>query len=175
MKKIQWAVASLGAVLGATALASAGRSDALSAASTSSAASAASAAPSAQAAGDVSARADGFRASEFAGVSVRERPASASAAGGKRASRGVIGLRPGGSRSDPGGAQGRDFTILRKEKGSTALGGDKIVGAGLIHTEIATRDAKGRSARQCLPGESKARHAQHVGHAQHAASKASAR
>lgn len=165
MKKIQWAAfASLSVVVGAAVVAGAARSGAAGASGDADA-------PAEHAqvlAADAAAAADGFRPSEVAGVSVRERPSGLSAKG--RAG-GLIELKPGEPRTAVGGAERRSFTVLRKEKGTTALGGDKLVGAGLVHTEIATREASGRIKRGCVPGESQAAHAKHMHTARKAAAK----
>lgn len=158
MKKIQWAaLASLSAAVGTVALSSTNRSDASSTSSTPGASSAAE-----KPAPPASAPSTGeFRASEFEGVSVRERPASTSGTSGKSTPRGWIALKPGEPRWVPGEAASRGFRVVRREKGTTPRGGDKLVGAGLMHAQIATRDAQGRVKMACVPGESKAAHAAH--------------
>ncbi len=168
MKKIQWfALASLSAVVAAGASRSASTSGAKpSGAKPTGAGSlaerAAQQAPVAPAA--KRAEADGFRPSEFAGVSVRERPSRSStaetsaraasrAALGKAGSRGWIALKPGAPRGggEPRVGAAGAFTAWRKGKGTTRLGGDKLTGTNLMHVEVATRDARGRLVRDCVP------------------------
>ena len=162
MKKIQWAaLASVGAFAGAMALANANRSNA---SGTTSASSSSASSSTQKSAAPASVASTGFRASEFEGVSVRERPASTWGKRRSSTSRGWIALKPGEPRFKPGEAQSRGFTILRHEKGTTPRGGDMLVGAGLMRSQIATRDARGRVTLQCVPGESKAAHAAHRTH-----------
>jgi hypothetical protein len=116
---------------------------------------------------------DGFRASEFAGVSVRSIAASAgvATAGASQpaAARGWIGFRPGSAASRASGreASGRSIGSTRsggwsKVAAPARFGGSKIVGPGLMHSEIGVRGPGGITVRECLPGESAAQHAGHT-------------
>ena len=123
-------------------------------------------APAASVAAPVLVDAAGFRPSQFAGVSVRERPAERSASTSRASGgRAWVAVRPGRSgavgTAVPKGAS-RGAVTFRKQKGTTRLGGDELVASGLLHATRATRTSKGRSVLQCVPGDGHD-HAAHAG------------
>ncbi len=142
MKKIQWlALASLSTVAVAAGAWASGEK------STSGSSAPSTAQPASK---PVQADKDRFQPSGFEGVSVRQRPSSASVSGSKAGPRAWIALKPGEPRSG-GEPTLRPFTLLSKSKGTTALGGNKLTGMGLMHIEVATRDASGRITDDCQP------------------------
>ena len=111
--------------------------------------------PSAPASSPVLVDAAGFRPSQFEGVSVRKRPATA-AASSTSSGRAWLAVRPGArgeiSAADAKGAS-RGRVTYRKQKVTSGLGGDELIPSGLMHATQATRTSSSRAVLQCVPGD----------------------
>jgi hypothetical protein len=111
---------------------------------------------------------DGFRPSQFEGVSVRERPRSASTSTtSKSGKRGWMKILPGAASTRTADMPSKRGTVTHLKVSGGPGGGETIIISGTMHGSQARRGKDGRVTLQCVPGESLAAHRAHQAHRGH--------